>query len=213
MNDMNFYKKIVLIALLCIVACNQAMEKDSIIGKGNIKSEKDIMPFIRQVVAYQRRYDKFIGFSPWDVEDCYPGSVYYGYVEDKGFGSRSQTKEYMLDRPLSKDDRGFLSRNDENYIVHVLRKIHPCLGTKRYCYYYNSDNYCCYNAIRNCTPKPSKILHPGHFYGEIEMRNITQKEAIDILKIINEKNARFSYWVAEEFSLPNIVEFLEQLGK
>lgn len=196
----------------------------------DVALEDRFEPFIGKVVAYEipdsyptvnKDMLKLFGNNRIKLA-CHPDSkpsVYYGYVEDKKFYDRSVEMIYRwsrqkkcLVRQLDEVDHKFLSDNQYNYIMHTLLQTYPCKMKNKNCSDYKGMWYCCNSQFQNLCPEPSHIIHYGFLDVNMKIRNITAKEAANILKIIKEdKTARFTYWVRQEFSLPSILAYLELL--
>ena len=116
MKDMNFYKKMVFIALLSVVTCNNAMNEQSM---QLISSEKDIPLFVSKVVAYttcSSLLGKKGGYTLSDPE------IKYGYIENKGNGNRQMKDVLYGDMMTTKFLYNMFPDIDKNYILHQVRR-------------------------------------------------------------------------------------------
>jgi hypothetical protein len=167
----------------CIIAstCN-AMEKNPFV---EIKSEKDIVPFVKNIVAYTT--DSYaLGKEGGYVLHDNP-LIKYGYVEDKGYGNRQMLNVY--DEVVSVDVYGF-GALDKYYRLHQLLKMSGDMPYNRY--------------LRDDELK----------YELLAVRNIDQQEAKEILNAIEDEKARFD-WLNHQYDLFAVIvkSLKDKIGK
>jgi hypothetical protein len=199
---------IVVIALLFYIFQSNAMESNPLI---KITSEKDIAKFASTLVAFTSMKDNF---NPWGIgnpkyytfDHTSEEITNYGYLEDKGFGSRCKQKYAMLPYGVDQYADGLLYDFDDVYVVHRLYKIHHCENNHKM---FHTCFQCDINRIRNDCEAVSTILRPGHFDSQCYMRNIRQQEAISILDALRNNKAQFSWWFEKKWTTPTILALLE----
>jgi hypothetical protein len=167
----------------CIIAstCN-AMEKNPFV---EIKSEKDIVPFVKNIVAYTT--DSYaLGKEGGYVLHDNP-LIKYGYVEDKGYGNRQMLNVYD---EVCTDPYGLLAPLDRYYRLHKLLKMSGDMPYNRY--------------LRDDELK----------YELLAVRNIDQQEAKEILNAIEDEKARFD-WLNHQYDLFAVIvkSLKDKIGK
>src|SRR5437870_5043631 len=174
---MYFNRDTVVIVLLCTICLVNAMENNLMV---EIKSENDIVPFVKNVVAYTTDSYALGKGGGYVLRDPI---IKYGYIEDKGHGNRQMQDIY--DKVVSVDVYGF-GVLDKYYQLHQLLKFHGDM------------------------PNAARYLDDGVLkYALLTVRNINQQEAQEILNAVEHKKAKFDSLNAEFNLFATILKSLQ----
>ena len=170
-----------IIVYFITASASYAMEKNPFV---EITSENDIVPFVKNVVAYTTDSYALGKEGGYVLHDPL---IKYGYIEDKGNGNRQSLNIY--DEVVNVDVYGF-GALDKYYKLHKLLKMNNDMPSNRY------------------------LLHDELKYALFAVRNIDQQEAEEILNAIESKKARFDWLNAKFDLFAVIVKSLKDtIGK